>query len=111
MLVMPTSKCLSSGAAAKSPITAQATKCIKTTKPAMPMATRRRRSALPAVIIESHSRHASRASWRANQTMVPGRVITIVVILRRPRAARASKDAAEAVQPSPFEARCARTSG
>jgi hypothetical protein len=33
------------------------------------------------------------------------------VILRCPRVARASKDAAETPQPSPFEARCARTSG
>src|SRR6516164_8622808 len=45
--------------------------CMPMTKATKPMAMVRRRARRPAVIIAIHSRHARRASWRANQIAVP----------------------------------------
>src|SRR6476620_6490372 len=65
-------------AAAKPPTTKYATACMPMTKAAMPSATRRRRAALPAVIIATQSRQASRDSWGANQTAVPGWIMGLL---------------------------------
>src|SRR5271166_4464432 len=55
------------------------------TKTAMPIATLRRRSRRPAVIIDSQSRHASRDSCCANHTAVPGWIIGLEASRRRRR--------------------------
>ncbi len=65
-------KCLSTTAVAMPSTVNQATTCMPMTNTARPMATPRRRAARPAVIIATKSRQASRNSWRANQTAVPG---------------------------------------
>ena len=46
------------------------------------MATLRRRARLPAVIIATQSRQASRNSWRANQTAVPDWIMAFCVLMR-----------------------------